>query len=110
MMSLVTSRITSRDDVTLPEQCRVTQLVYLYELYVHSISCTDDSGTLTEWEAAQEREEFARAAQMYRPLTTLMASRFTRAQFNDEDKNSEETKAGLQVGIKTSDCISLLLP
>ena len=58
----------------------------------------DDFGSLTEWEANQEREEFARASKMYRPLSSLMASRFTRAQFNDDDKTSTETQAGLKVG------------
>jgi len=58
--------------------------------------CVVDAGEgVTEWEAAEEREEFARAAQMYRPLTSVMASRFTRAQLNDDEKGDD--KAGLQV-------------
>jgi len=39
----------------------------------------------TEWEREREREEFAQAARLYRPLSAMIASRFTRAKFDDDD-------------------------
>ena len=43
---------------------------------------------LTEWERAREREEFAQAARLYRPLSSMITSRFTRAKYDDDDKES----------------------
>ena len=40
---------------------------------------------MTEWERQKEWKEFTHAARVYQPLTTSLASRFTRAQ-NVEDK------------------------
>ena len=40
---------------------------------------------MTEWERQRETEEFTRAANLYRPLSGLMASRFVTAKHNDED-------------------------
>ena len=40
----------------------------------------------TEWEREREREEFAQAARLYRPLSAMIASRFTRAKYDDDDK------------------------
>jgi len=42
----------------------------------------------TEWEREREREEFAQAARLYRPLSAMIASRFTRAKYDDDDKAS----------------------
>jgi len=39
----------------------------------------------TEWEREREREEFTQAARLYRPLSTMIASRFTRAKYDDDD-------------------------
>ena len=41
---------------------------------------------MTEWERSQEKEEFGRASQLYRPMSSLMASRFTQAKYKDEDE------------------------
>jgi len=38
---------------------------------------------MTEWEKEREKEEFIRAAKMYKPLPGMIASRFTRAKFED---------------------------
>ena len=50
--------------------------------------CISDTGgdnvCLTEWETQKEVGEFLRAAQLYRPLSSVMASRFTRAQYDDD--------------------------
>lgn len=39
---------------------------------------------MTEWEKQREREEFSKAAEIYRPLSSMMASRFTRGAFIDD--------------------------
>lgn len=43
---------------------------------------------MTEWERQREREEFSRAARAHRPLTTSLASRFTRGS-GEEGKGGE---------------------
>ena len=49
---------------------------------------------LTEWEREREREEFARAALLYQPLSSTMAARFTSAKQPDEpNKVYEEVPA-----------------
>ncbi|XP_072013289.1 G patch domain-containing protein 1-like [Amphiura filiformis] len=42
-------------------------------------------GSMTEWERHRETEEFTRAANLYRPLSGLMATRFVTAKNTDED-------------------------
>ncbi|PVD20833.1 hypothetical protein C0Q70_18994 [Pomacea canaliculata] len=39
---------------------------------------------MTEWEKQRERKEFSKAAEIYRPLSSMMASRFTRGAFIDD--------------------------
>ncbi len=39
---------------------------------------------MTEWERNHERDEFARAAQLYRPMSAVMASRFQSAQHTED--------------------------
>ena len=43
---------------------------------------------MMEWEEQREREEFARAAQLYRPLGGAMAARFTPAKGNDNEPDT----------------------
>lgn len=40
---------------------------------------------MTEWERSREQEEFVRASILYRPSTSSLSSRFTRAKQEDED-------------------------
>lgn len=40
---------------------------------------------MTEWERSREQEEFVRACILYRPSTSLLSSRFTRAKKQDDD-------------------------
>ncbi|XP_063439673.1 G patch domain-containing protein 1-like isoform X2 [Mytilus trossulus] len=40
-------------------------------------------GHMTEWEREREKEEFIKAGKMYKPLAGMIASRFTRAKFDD---------------------------
>jgi hypothetical protein len=42
-------------------------------------------GHMTEWEQEREKEEFEKAAKFYKPMTNMMASRFTRAKYHDDD-------------------------
>ena len=55
-----------------------------YVLCVTADVPTDGIHT-TEWEREREREEFAQAARLYRPLSAMIATRFTRAKFDDDD-------------------------
>lgn len=40
---------------------------------------------MTEWERAKEKEEFSRSAKIFKPLSGLMATRFTAAKFTDDN-------------------------
>ncbi|XP_049572966.1 G patch domain-containing protein 1 isoform X2 [Syngnathus scovelli] len=46
-------------------------------------ACSDPS--MTEWERSREKEEFVRASILYRPTSSMLASRFTRAKQDDDD-------------------------
>ncbi|KAL3860793.1 hypothetical protein ACJMK2_010860 [Sinanodonta woodiana] len=47
------------------------------------------SGHMTEWEREREKEEFIKASKLYKPLTPMMASRFTRGKYLEEDDKVE---------------------
>ncbi|XP_053188955.1 G patch domain-containing protein 1, partial [Scomber japonicus] len=63
-----------------------------YELYLGRLGHGDrdaleqslDSG-MTEWERSREREEFVRASILYRPSSSFLSSRFTRAKTEEDD-------------------------
>ncbi|XP_062586429.1 uncharacterized protein LOC134248028 [Saccostrea cucullata] len=46
-------------------------------------------GHMTEWEREREKEEFEKAAKFYKPMAGMMASRFTRAKYHDDDDKVE---------------------
>ncbi|KAK6185830.1 hypothetical protein SNE40_007977 [Patella caerulea] len=50
------------------------------------------SGHMTEWEREREKDEFIRASKLYKPLSNMMASRFTTAKFDDETKTVDIPK------------------
>lgn len=52
---------------------------------------------MTEWEKEREKEEFIRASKMYKPLAGMIASRFTRAKFED---TIETVDVALDEGVK----------
>lgn len=52
---------------------------------------------LTEWERSREREEFVRASILYRPSSSSLSSRFTRAK-DQEDEDSVEVNRDEEVG------------
>ncbi|XP_034385421.1 G patch domain-containing protein 1 isoform X2 [Cyclopterus lumpus] len=67
-----------------------------YELYLNRLKQGDRGGLeqsldpgMTEWERSRERDEFVRASILYRPSSSTLTSRFTRAQ-------GQEAEAGLE--------------
>jgi len=47
---------------------------------------------MTEWERQKEWKEFTRAARVYQPLATSLASKFTRAQAEEVGDKMEKLK------------------
>ncbi|XP_064641606.1 G patch domain-containing protein 1-like isoform X2 [Lineus longissimus] len=64
-----------------------------YEQYLeaqkHGVKYVSECVQQTEWEREHEREEFAKAAKLYKPLSMMMANRFTRGKFDDNDETVE---------------------
>ncbi|XP_026793592.3 G patch domain-containing protein 1 isoform X1 [Pangasianodon hypophthalmus] len=48
--------------------------------------------TMTEWERSRERDEFMRAAVLYKPSNSSLSSRFTRAKHEDDTDSVEVTR------------------
>lgn len=53
---------------------------------------------MTEWERSRERDEFVRASILYRPASTSLSSRFTRAEHQD-DEDTVEVARDQEVGV-----------
>lgn len=51
---------------------------------------------MTEWERSREREEFVRASILYRPSSSSLSSRFTRAK-HQEDNDTVEVNRDQEV-------------
>ncbi|XP_041805894.1 G patch domain-containing protein 1 isoform X2 [Chelmon rostratus] len=70
-----------------------------YELYLSRLKQGDkdaleqslDPGA-TEWERSREREEFVRASILYRPSSSSLSSRFTRAKHQEDDDSVEVSR------------------
>ncbi|XP_037304061.2 G patch domain-containing protein 1 isoform X1 [Pungitius pungitius] len=69
-----------------------------YELYLGRLQQGDRDGLeqsldpgMTEWERSRERDEFVRASILYRPSSSSLSSRFTRAK-SQEDQDSVEVQ------------------
>ncbi|KAM6942759.1 G patch domain-containing protein 1 [Xenentodon cancila] len=67
-----------------------------YELYLTRLRQGDKDGleqsldsTMTEWERSREREEFVRASILYRPSSSSLSSRFTRAKLQEDEETVE---------------------
>ncbi|NXX96705.1 GPTC1 protein, partial [Centropus bengalensis] len=68
-----------------------------YEIFVKSLKQGQKADTLeqcldsnmTEWERGREQEEFLRAAMFYKSSSSVLASRFTRAKYEDDDDQVE---------------------
>ncbi|XP_028812993.1 G patch domain-containing protein 1 isoform X2 [Denticeps clupeoides] len=68
-----------------------------YELYISRLKQGEKDAldqsldpTMTEWERGRERDEFVRAALLYKPRSSCLASRFTRSQHDEDDPDSVE--------------------
>ncbi|KAG9341986.1 hypothetical protein JZ751_018303 [Albula glossodonta] len=67
-----------------------------YDMYISklrqgdkdALECSLDS-TMTEWERSREREEFIRAAMLYKPSNSSLSSRFTRGKQEDDSDTVE---------------------
>lgn len=46
----------------------------------------------TEWERSRERDEFTRASILYRPSSSSLSSRFTRAQHGEDEDRVERSE------------------
>ncbi|XP_072136125.1 G patch domain-containing protein 1 isoform X2 [Mobula birostris] len=67
-----------------------------YEEYVRKLNAGHHDAlnisldpSMTEWEQGREREEFSRAAALYRPISASLSSRFTRAKLPDDSDQME---------------------
>lgn len=49
---------------------------------------------MTEWERGREREEFLRASILYRPSSSSLSTRFTRAQQPDAEDAGRDQQVG----------------
>ncbi|XP_072527303.1 G patch domain-containing protein 1 [Salminus brasiliensis] len=70
-----------------------------YDLYISRLKQGDKDAlelsldqSMTEWERGREREEFIRAAVLYKPSNSLLSSRFTRAKNEDDTDSVEVTR------------------
>ncbi|XP_030621528.1 G patch domain-containing protein 1 [Chanos chanos] len=70
-----------------------------YDLYISKLKQGDKDAlelsldpTMTEWERGRERDEFVRAALLYKPSTSFLSSRFTRAKQEDDTDAVEVTR------------------
>ncbi|XP_024150811.1 G patch domain-containing protein 1 [Oryzias melastigma] len=67
-----------------------------YDLYLSRLRQGDRDAleqsldpAMTEWERSRERDEFVRASILYRPASTSLSSRFTRAEHQDDEDTVE---------------------
>ena len=50
---------------------------------------------MTEWERARERDEFSKAAKMFRPMSAMMSSRFVSGAMIDDDMVETSADSGV---------------
>ncbi|KAL8590611.1 hypothetical protein ACOMHN_011047 [Nucella lapillus] len=74
------------------KQARYDQYLTLVKQGVNEPYKDVAMGHMTEWERQREKEEFSKAIMIYRPLSNMMASRFTRGAFIDD---AEHQTSGL---------------
>ncbi|XP_067854309.1 G patch domain-containing protein 1 isoform X2 [Heptranchias perlo] len=77
-----------------------------YEEYVEKLNSGQNDAldssldpNMTEWERSRERDEFSRAATLYRPTSSSLSSRFTSAKFA-EDTDKVEVPEELEGEVK----------
>lgn len=59
--------------------------------FVDALDSSLDS-SMTEWERGRERDEFVRAALLYKPSNSSLSSRFTRGKNEDDTDSVEVTR------------------
>uniref|UniRef100_A0A8C1THM6 G patch domain containing 1 n=1 Tax=Cyprinus carpio TaxID=7962 RepID=A0A8C1THM6_CYPCA len=70
-----------------------------YDLYINKLKQGDKDAlessldsSMTEWERGRERDEFVRAAVLYKPSNSSLSSRFTRSKHEDDTDSVEVTR------------------
>ncbi|KAL1271248.1 hypothetical protein QQF64_030264 [Cirrhinus molitorella] len=70
-----------------------------YDLYINKLKQGDKDAlessldsSMTEWERGREREEFVRAALLYKPSNSSLSSRFTRGKHEDDTDSVDVTR------------------
>uniref|UniRef100_A0A8C0XVC8 G patch domain containing 1 n=1 Tax=Cyprinus carpio carpio TaxID=630221 RepID=A0A8C0XVC8_CYPCA len=70
-----------------------------YDLYINKLKKGDKEAlessldsSMTEWERGRERDEFVRAAVLYKPSNSSLSSRFTRSKHEDDTDSVEVTR------------------
>ncbi|XP_051946776.1 G patch domain-containing protein 1 isoform X2 [Xyrauchen texanus] len=70
-----------------------------YDLYINKLKHGDRDAvelsldsSMTEWERGRERDEFVRAALLYKPSNSSLSSRFTRSKHEDDTDSVEVTQ------------------
>uniref|UniRef100_A0A8C1J9W5 G patch domain containing 1 n=1 Tax=Cyprinus carpio TaxID=7962 RepID=A0A8C1J9W5_CYPCA len=70
-----------------------------YDLYINKLKQGDKDAlelsldsSMTEWERGRERDEFVRAAVLYKPSNSSLSSRFTRSKNEDDTDSVEVTR------------------
>ncbi|XP_051576587.1 G patch domain-containing protein 1-like isoform X1 [Myxocyprinus asiaticus] len=70
-----------------------------YDLYINKLKHGDKDAvessldsSMTEWERGRERDEFVRAALLYKPSNSSLSSRFTRSKHEDDTDSVEVTR------------------
>uniref|UniRef100_A0A8C1G2R3 G patch domain containing 1 n=1 Tax=Cyprinus carpio TaxID=7962 RepID=A0A8C1G2R3_CYPCA len=70
-----------------------------YDLYINKLKKGDKEAlessldsSMTEWERGRERDEFVRAAVLYKPSNSSLSSRFTRSKNEDDTDSVEVTR------------------
>ncbi|XP_050971978.1 G patch domain-containing protein 1 isoform X1 [Labeo rohita] len=70
-----------------------------YDLYINKLKQGDKDAlelsldsSMTEWERGREREEFVRAALLYKPSNSSLSSRFTRGKHEEDTDSVEVTR------------------
>lgn len=52
---------------------------------------------MTEWERARERDEFAKASKIFRPMSAMMSSRFVRGAMIDDEHTQGPSNSSVSV-------------
>ena len=68
---------------------------FLYNLPILEPYNVVAASNMTEWEKARERDEFSKAAKMFRPMSAMMSSRFVSGAMIDDDMEEKHIESGV---------------